>query len=117
MSVKHNDGDRVENVTDNPLSYVAWKNKCEELEQQLAESHRALRAETTAHENTQMQLEKMAAENSGLKSAIKEIIDSAEEAEYDGYFSFVVNPDAIHAGADLIESETPSTDAYMSERG
>jgi hypothetical protein len=38
----------------------------EELEQQLAESHRALRAETTAHENTQMQMEKMA-ENAGLK--------------------------------------------------
>lgn len=39
----------------------------EELEQQLAESHRALRAETTAHENTQMQVEKLAAENAGLK--------------------------------------------------
>lgn len=37
------------------------------LEQQLAESHRALRAETTAHENTQMLLGKMAAENAGLK--------------------------------------------------
>lgn len=70
MSVKQNDGDRVENVIDNPCSYVAWKNKCEELEQQLAESHRALRAETTAHENTQMQLEKMAAENAGLKAGI-----------------------------------------------
>lgn len=38
----------------------------EELEQQLAESHRALRAETTAHENLQMQVEKLAAENAGL---------------------------------------------------
>ena len=33
----------------------------EELEQQLAESHRALRAETTAHDSLKMQLEKMAA--------------------------------------------------------
>jgi len=57
----------------------------------------------------------LAAENAGLKGAIKEIVDSAEEAEYDGYFSFVVNPDAIHAGADLIESETPATDAFLAE--
>jgi hypothetical protein len=41
--------------------------KFTELEQQLAESHRALRAETTAHENMQMQVEKLAAENAGLK--------------------------------------------------
>ncbi|HDR2893859.1 TPA: hypothetical protein I4G69_004785 [Enterobacter asburiae] len=33
--------------------------KFDDAQQQLAESHRALRAETTAHENTQMQLEKM----------------------------------------------------------
>ena len=46
----------------------------EELEQQLAESHRALRAETTAHENTQMQLEKMAAENAGLKADIYDML-------------------------------------------
>ncbi|WP_395303413.1 hypothetical protein [Enterobacter sp. ECC-019] len=57
----------------------------------------------------------LAAANAGLKAAIKEIVDSAEEAEYDGYFSFVVNPDAIHAGADLIESETPATDAILEE--
>lgn len=44
------------------------RNDAAELEQQLAESHRALRAETTAHENTQMQLEKLAAENAGLKA-------------------------------------------------
>lgn len=61
------------------------------------------------------QCDALAAENAGLKSAIKEIVDSAEEAEYDGYFSFVVNPDAIHAGSDLIESETPATDAYLAE--
>lgn len=42
----------------------------EELEQQLAESHRALRAETTAHDHVKNQLEKMAAENAGLKAGI-----------------------------------------------
>ncbi|AEN65827.1 hypothetical protein Entas_3104 [Enterobacter soli] len=44
--------------------------KFDEARQQLEESHRALRAETTAHENTQMQMEKMAAENAGLKAGI-----------------------------------------------
>lgn len=47
---------------------MSTKPSYEELEQQLAESHRALHAETTAHENLQMQVEKLAAENAGLKS-------------------------------------------------
>lgn len=47
------------------------RNDAAELEQQLAESHRALRAETTAHENMQMQVEKLAAENAGLKAGFK----------------------------------------------
>lgn len=42
------------------------RNDAVELEQQLAESHRALRAETTAHDNTQMQVEKLAAELSAV---------------------------------------------------
>lgn len=45
--------------------------KFDDAQQQLAESHRALRAETTAHENTQMQLEKLAAENAGLKDGYR----------------------------------------------
>lgn len=56
--------------------------RLEELEQQLAESHRALRAETTAHENTQMQLEKMAAENAGLKGVLEYVINPDNEPEY-----------------------------------
>lgn len=38
------------------------------MNEQLAESHRALCAETTAHENTQLQLSSLAAENVGLKA-------------------------------------------------
>lgn len=40
--------------------------KFDDTQQLLAESHRALRAETTAHGNVKMQLEKMAAENACL---------------------------------------------------
>lgn len=54
----------------------------EELEQQLAESHRALRAETAAHENTQIQLEKMASENAGLKSIVDFVTDLDNEPQY-----------------------------------
>lgn len=100
MRVKQNDGDRVENVIDNPCSYVAWKNKCEELEQQLAEANRALRAETTAHENTQMQLEKLAAENEALKSSLNKIA-----------FTYPLSP---HIRG-MTTIQTPATDAFMAE--
>ena len=60
----------------------------EELEQQLAESHRALRAETTAHDHVKMHLEKMAAEVYDLK----------------------------HPGTYLpSKRETPATDAFLAE--
>ena len=61
----------------------------EELEQQLAESHRALRAETTAHDHVTMHLEKMAAENVGLKEYL--------------------------APVGLAVEGTPATDAFLAE--
>ncbi|EAB8120371.1 hypothetical protein E9X60_002444 [Escherichia coli] len=61
----------------------------EELEQQLAESHRALRAETTAHDHVKMHLEKMAAENVGLKEYL--------------------------APVGLAVEGTPATDAFLAE--
>ncbi|WP_270310310.1 hypothetical protein [Enterobacter bugandensis] len=69
----------------------------EELEQQLAESHRALRAETTAHDNVKNQLEKMAAENAGLKTA------NAEGCKWDGEQWIGIS------------IETPTTDAFLAE--
>ncbi|MCD0238038.1 hypothetical protein [Enterobacter kobei] len=90
----------------------------EELEQQLAESHRALRAETTAHENTQMQLEKMAAENAGLKSVVSEINN-----ELYGH-GFQVSGWHLNGALEPLDSwfeennwnpETPATDAFLAE--
>lgn len=57
----------------------------------------------------------LAADNAGMKQAIKDIVYSAEEAEYNGYFSFVVNPDAVHAAADLLDGETSATDAVIAD--
>ncbi|MCC8229806.1 hypothetical protein [Enterobacter mori] len=90
----------------------------EELEQQLAESHRALRAETTAHENTQMQLEKMAAENAGLKSVVSEINN-----ELYGH-GFQVSGWHLNGALEPLDSwfeennwnpETPATDYFLAE--
>lgn len=94
-----------------------------ELEQQLAESHRALRVEAAAHENTQMQLEKMAAENAGLKSSELEEIEVINRGgqAYCVKDGMSVNP--IYARgwndyrAKALSVETPATDAYISERG
>ena len=90
-----------------------------ELEQQLAESHRALRAETTAHENTQMQLEKIAAENAGMKewspnphsASMFEAIEKAEELMDDGMPELAM----IEAFEILKMKRTPETDAFLAE--
>ncbi|WP_407207404.1 hypothetical protein [Citrobacter koseri] len=102
------------------------------LEQQLAESHRALRAETTAHENTQMQLEKMAAENAGLKAAFDKpqaylswhaIPPTWEDPLPCGEY-LDVHDEAGHKNSDGTdcwpvfakpEIETPATDAFLAE--
>ena len=106
------------------------------LEQQLAESHRALRAETTAHENTQMQLEKMAAENAGLKDTLEYVINPDNQPEYhdlgmgcgvedhgyqrDGYSACVYGWDSAmeRVYSEVIPDaipETPATDYFLAE--
>ncbi|EPD2760788.1 TPA: hypothetical protein JLE55_002872 [Escherichia coli] len=80
----------------------------EELEQQLAESHRALRAETTAHDHVKMHLEKMAAENAALKKFCK---DAAFDADYEAELGMERGglSDALN------DIETPATDAFLAE--
>lgn len=108
----------------------------EELEQKLAESQREFRADDATIENMQMQVEKLAAENAGLKYALECVINPDNQPEYhgqgmgcgvedrgyqrDGYsacyygwesamervYSEVI-PDAI--------PETPATDSFLAE--
>ncbi|OEG96410.1 hNH endonuclease [Enterobacter kobei] len=110
--------------------------KFTELEQKLEESQREFRAADATIENLQMQVEKLAAENSGLKDALECVINPDNQPEYhdqgmgcgvedrgyqrDGYsacyygwesamervYSEVI-PDAI--------PETPATDAFLAE--
>lgn len=91
----------------------------EELEQQLAESHRALRAETAAHENTQMQLEKMAAENAGLKSICEDRRTFIMNGVQLGYIQAptVETDPALETIRIAVspQEQTPATDAFLAE--
>lgn len=113
--------ERVLHVS-NEGEYVRYEDYAE-LEQQLAESHRALRAETTAHENTQMQLEKMAAENAGVKSNHVRIFNSGyqrgHEATVEGYYVDIHKSDITTYHEDIVaeiaEEQTPATDSFLAE--
>lgn len=74
----------------------------EELEQKLAESQREFRAADATIENLQMQVEKLAAENAGLKESRKNLAEFIHE-ELDA--DYPLNMDV----------ETPATDAFLAE--
>ncbi|WP_242016142.1 hypothetical protein [Enterobacter kobei] len=77
----------------------------EELEQKLAESQREFRAADATIENLQMQVEKLAAENAVLKSAIDETIGWQQSTD-------PVNVESVRM---LVDIKTPATDAFLAE--
>ncbi|WP_447839285.1 hypothetical protein [Enterobacter cloacae] len=79
-----------------------------ELEQKLAESQREFPAADATIENLQMQLEKMAAENAGLKKFCK---DAAFDADYEAQLGMERGgfTDALN------DIKTPATDAFLAE--
>lgn len=87
------------------------RNDSVELEQKLADSQREFRAADATIENLQMQVEKLAAENAGLKKFITQechIAHVEPETFYEEEITRYVN-------ADGYEPETPSTDAFLAE--
>jgi DNA repair ATPase RecN len=80
------------------------------LEQQLAESQREFRSADATIENLQMQVEKLAAENAGLKNAMYVTMEhvSVMDTGQSGVAAMIIN-DALR------NSETPSTDAFLAE--
>ncbi|CZV58069.1 hypothetical protein VRM69_000184 [Enterobacter hormaechei] len=95
--------------------------KFAELDLKLAESQREFRAADATIENMQMQVEKLAAENSGL-------IEQAEEVYAAGYnhghlntvdgiaYADCVKDDFYGLAVELMrEAETPATDAFLVE--
>ena len=93
--------------------------KFTELEQKLAESQREFRAADATIENLQMQVEKLAAENAGLKAVVSEINN-----ELYGQ-GFMVSGWHLNGALEPLdnwftdngwgEPETPETDAFLTE--
>lgn len=96
------------------------------LEQKLAESQREFRAADATIENLQMQVEKLAAENAGLKAAASCLV-----SEYmmnkgtDSEFIACITPSKKTIGTggawdmwrhlEMVLGKTPATDAFLAE--
>ncbi|CZV95757.1 Uncharacterised protein [Enterobacter hormaechei] len=75
------------------------------LEQKLAESQREFRAADATIENLQMQDEKLAVENAGLKAAIDATIGWQQSTD----------PENIESVRMLVDIKTPATDAFLAD--
>ncbi|WP_242673370.1 hypothetical protein [Enterobacter wuhouensis] len=136
MSVKRYEANGSSSVSEDANGSLVDYSDYAALQQKLAASQREFRAADATIENLQMQVEKLAAENAGLKSVIEYCINPDNQPEYhdqgmgcgvedrgyqrDGYsacyygwesaiervYSEVI-PDAI--------PETPATDAFLAE--
>lgn len=95
--------------------------KFTELEQKLAVSQREFRAADATIENLQMQVEKLAAENAGLKSKGRELLGEAC-AVYEKLNKLIdpaigdfIDGQTLHEFQFVIDCETPATDAFLAE--
>ncbi|EPG4961596.1 hypothetical protein M2O49_004338 [Citrobacter amalonaticus] len=87
-----------------------------ENEQKLAESQREFRAADATIENLQMQLEKVAAENAGLKQGTPDL--QTMMSALDAFFADEEVPErAMLAAYNILRGavETPATDAFLAE--
>ncbi|HAS1024551.1 TPA: hypothetical protein I3764_000133 [Enterobacter cloacae] len=95
--------------------------KFTELEQMLAESQREFRAADATIENLQMQAEKLAAENAGLKSiqawAVADVFKSGAKRFESTKAAGFDTDDCLHDAVLVMLSElkTPATDAFLAE--
>ncbi|MCW4988372.1 hypothetical protein [Enterobacter mori] len=91
----------------------------EELEQKLAVSQREFRAADATIDNLQMQNEKLAAENAGLKVATIFLADEASQVYK--RWNLIQQPDGDIVDMQTIHEavcachETPATDAFLAE--
>lgn len=84
------------------------RNDSVELEQKLADSQREFRAADATIENLQMQVEKLAAENAGLKKANEIALKILNDEE-----TLVTSLWA--SSVQEVEVKTPATDAFLAE--
>lgn len=122
MSVKRFDilGLHYEVFSDNNGEYCLYEDYAA-LEQKLAESQSEFRAADATIENLQMQVEKLAAENAGLKAAhpqpfgpvMMKALDAYEKHQDDVPETGML--DAFFILRDSIRVDTTSTDAFLAE--
>ncbi|EPE3984816.1 hypothetical protein ACSIFQ_004727 [Enterobacter hormaechei] len=93
----------------------------EELEQKLAVSQREFRAADATIENLQMQVEKLAAENAGLKAKGRELLGEAC-AVYEKLNKMIdpaigdfIDGQTLHEFQFVLDCETPQTNAFLAE--
>ncbi|EPY9613809.1 hypothetical protein ACXH30_001613 [Enterobacter cloacae] len=109
--------DVVESVDGDMVDYEDYA----ALEQKLVESQRELRAADATIENLQMQVEKLAAENAGLKSiqawAVADVFKSGAKRFESTKAAGFDTDDCLHDAVLVMLSElkTPATDAFLAE--
>lgn len=91
------------------------------LEQKLTESQREFRAADATIGNLQMQVEKLAAENAGLKAKGRELL--GEACAVYAKFNKLIDPEigdfidgqTLHEFQYVLDCETPATDTFLAE--
>lgn len=92
--------------------YVSYEDYAA-LEQKLAESQREFRAADATIENTQMQLEKMAAENAGLKALARGWANATDDRLFEEHGE--IFHDSIEACEEELKTICPATDDFLAE--
>lgn len=85
----------------------------EELEQKLVESQREFRAADATIENLQMQVEKLAAENAGLKALARGWANATDDRLFEEHGE--IFHDSIDACEEELKVICPETDAFLAE--
>lgn len=87
--------------------------KFTELEKNLADSQREFRAADATIENLQMQLEKLAAENAGLKALARGWANATDDRLFEEHGE--IFHDSIDACEEELKTICPATDAFLAE--
>ncbi|HFO0796398.1 hypothetical protein ACOY59_24195 [Enterobacter roggenkampii] len=87
--------------------------KFTELEQKLAESQREFRVADATIENLQMQVEKLAAENAGLKALARGWANATDDRLFEEHGE--IFHDSIDACEEELKAVCPTTDAFLAE--
>ncbi|HFZ1709069.1 TPA: hypothetical protein ACIJWR_002033 [Citrobacter sedlakii] len=112
MSVKRYEANGSSSVSEDANGSLVDYSDYVALEEKLAESQREFRSADATNDNLQMKLEKMDAENAGLKNALEWLYEAVSMPDSgpipDKYYSAVTNAAAVM-------HETPATDAFLAE--